>query len=1225
MAVIEPVSFALRDPAPPLPTGSLDAEAVPQATRSQPLPLVRILMPLVMVVAMLGMVAMMVLSSQGPPNPLMLMFPVMMLASMAMMFNPQSGNDPDESRRTYLRHLASLRTQALDNAQTQRRHGLHRHPAPEDLQAMVKSTRMWERAGDDEDAFEVRVGLGPAALATPINVAESGAAEDLDPVCAVSLRHTLAAVSTVADMPVALQLQAFRFLGLAGEGAREVARAIVLQLATFHGPETVGFRVIGQGWDWLKWLPHTRRPEAAQFTCLLVDDTPTTGIEPFIDDASIDCIIDIASRRTTALGIRAEQEGLFLLVDEALRVVTATGDEELGIPDKVNVETALTCARAMAECTRPETTASDTRVDFLSLLGFADVSEMSGPALWPGRAGSARLAVPIGLSPAQTPVMIDLKESAQGGMGPHGLCIGATGSGKSETLRTIVLALAATHSPEELNYVLVDFKGGATFLGCDHLPHTAAVITNLEDEAALVERMYDAISGEMNRRQELLREAGNFANVSEYTAAREQGRTDLAPLPALVIVVDEFSELLMQHPDFAELFVAVGRLGRSLHVHLLLASQRLEEGRLRGLDSHLSYRLGLKTFSAAESRQVLGVPDAYHLPSEPGAGYLKTDADAIARFQAFYVSGGITRRSTSTSTNTDVHRGIVEFTGWEEDISPGHAEDTYVDNSTTLLAEVVDATRAEAVARGQSAHQIWLPPLPPAIELSAVAADFHPHRDARSRDSRIHAPIGIIDRPYHQRQDLLMVDLTSGHLALCGGTQSGKSTAMRTIVASLAAAYSPDFLRFYVIDLGGGALSALQRLPHVAGVAGRHDAEKVRRIVDEVTGFINAHESRHTFLVVDGWHAIGTAGADFEDIAEAITKIAADGPSARVHVIISTPRWTTMRPAIRDLISERLELKLGEPMDSLFDRKKQQGLPSAPGRGITPAGEFFLCARTSNQDIAHIESTWSDIQPVPRLKMLPEQLSVSDLLSPEVDSSTRSEDGILWAVGGRDLDIQAWDTHRNFVVIGTSGVGKSSVLATLLQGIAAKSREEARIVLIDERRSHLGTIDESMLAAYSATSAATEKALRDCATTLKARLPGPEITPAQLAARSWWSGPDIYVVIDDLELISDMALAPLVELLPHARDIGLHVVVARKAGGIGRALFGQFLSQLRDTQPEVFVMDAARDEGTMFGIKPAAQPPGRGQLGIGGELVGLCQAALPQHAVTQEAVKVAEG
>ncbi|MCM3532586.1 FtsK/SpoIIIE domain-containing protein, partial [Cytobacillus oceanisediminis] len=156
--------------------------------------------------------------------------------------------------------------------------------------------------------------------------------------------------------------------------------------------------------------------------------------------------------------------------------------------------------------------------------------------------------VPIGIDTVGQPVTVDLKESAHGGMGPHGLCIGATGSGKSELLRTLVTALAATHSPDELNLVLVDFKGGATFLGCDRLPHTSAVITNLEEETTLVERMYDAISGEMNRRQELLRTAGNFANVSEYnasaTAVREHG-----PLPALVIVVDEFSELLGQHPD----------------------------------------------------------------------------------------------------------------------------------------------------------------------------------------------------------------------------------------------------------------------------------------------------------------------------------------------------------------------------------------------------------------------------------------------------------------------------------------------------------------------------------------------------------------------------------------------------------------------------------------------------------------------------------------------------
>src|SRR5207245_71758 len=163
-----------------------------------------------------------------------------------------------------------------------------------------------------------------------------------------------------------------------------------------------------------------------------------------------------------------------------------------------------------------------------------------------------------------------------------------TGSGKSELLRTLVLALALRHSSAVLNLVLVDFKGGATFLGLDELPHTSAVITNLENEGGLVGRMQDALQGELVRRQELLRSAGNYAPALEYERARGSG-TPLAPLPTLLVVVDEFSELLAAHREFMDLFIMIGRLGRSLGVHLLLASQRLDEGRTHQLESHLSY------------------------------------------------------------------------------------------------------------------------------------------------------------------------------------------------------------------------------------------------------------------------------------------------------------------------------------------------------------------------------------------------------------------------------------------------------------------------------------------------------------------------------------------------------------------------------------------------------------------------------------------------------------
>ena len=303
------------------------------------------------------------------------------------------------------------------------------------------------------------------------------------------------------------------------------------------------------------------------------------------------------------------------------------------------------------------------------------------------------------------------------------------------------------------------------------LPHTAAVITNLQDDLTLVDRMHDALAGEMNRRQELLRPAGNFANVREYERAREAG-APLDPLPSLVIVCDEFTEMLTQKPEFAELFVAIGRLGRSLSMHLLLASQRLEEGKLRGLDSHLSYRIGLKTFSAAESRAVLGVADAYELPSIPGSGYLKFDVSTLVRFKAAYVSGAYRRDTVARGPGVGV-RPPAAAVPQRSDRRAGDAgrarssrAEPVAPRPGGLEKSVLDVVVEKLQGRGMPAHEVWLPPLneSPSLDSMLPPLTAVPERglgpDGWGGNGRLIVPIGIVDRPYEQRRDQLLLDFS---------------------------------------------------------------------------------------------------------------------------------------------------------------------------------------------------------------------------------------------------------------------------------------------------------------------------------------------------------------------------------------------------------------------------------------------------------------------------------
>ncbi|MFI1915114.1 type VII secretion protein EccCa [Nocardia sp. NPDC020380] len=1324
-----------RRETPRSPGGEVTLQPPPEIPRAVPANLFTKLMPLVMVVAMLGMVVLMFTSGSGiATNPMSLMFPVMMVFSMIGMYAGQGGKgqkagEADEDRKDYLRYLDQVRRDVEVTAQQQRAAIEWSHPEPGLVWMLAGTSRMWERRPGDKDFCHARIGLGSQRLATRLVAPETGPVEELEPIAAVSLRRFVRTHSTVPELPTAIAVKGFASIQLTGDRAqaREMTRAMLLQLAMFQGPDQVLVAVVcgpdtAREWEWVKWLPHTQHPESQDGvgTERMVYGSirqAHAGLQPLLynrvrysrnqpPDPNLVQIVLVVDgglleaeedplRETGFEGVTvvdlcgyaprlAASRGIQMVVEDGEcsgRGATGVMERFAGI-DRISVGEAEQAARRLAPyraATQRAAEATGEAGEVIStwnqLLGLGDIGSFTPETAWQPRYGRERLRVPFGVGADGLPVVLDIKEAAEGGMGPHGLCIGATGSGKSEFLRTLVLSLIATHSPDQLNFVLVDFKGGATFLGLEGVAHVAAIITNLEEEADLVDRMRDALAGEMNRRQELLRAAGNFANVSEYEKARAAG-ADLDPMPALFVVLDEFSELLSQHPDFAELFTMIGRLGRSLHVHLLLASQRLEEGRLKGLESHLSYRIGLKTFSANESRQVLGVPDAYNLPGNPGGGYLKSDSGEIQRFQSAYVSGPYIGGGSQGDTAVSTRRGDIDATA--RPFTANHVGFRASDHiPAPELPELVEAQPdtdqisnlqmlvSRVRGHGRPAHEIWLPPLDEAptldqlIPRSVLTGDWNPVATLR-------APIGIVDRPYDQRRDPLIVDLSGsrGNVAVVGGPQSGKSTALRTLVMAMSLTHTAEQVQFYCLDFGGGTMVGLEGLPQVGAVAGRMEGDKVRRTVAETVSIVRQREARFrqlgvesmpefrrlraadpatapavmgvhedpfgdVFLVIDGY---GIFRQEFELLEQTVMNLAVQGLSYGVHVVIALNRWAEARPALKDQIGTRVELRLGDPMDSDLGRKFAAQVPMGrPGRGMTAECLHLLTAvpridsdpdpATLGIGVAQAVSAIAQAvpgRPAPRVRMLPERLPREELLRLCDDWPTHLEAGkcLRFPLGINESELAPvfldFASSPHCVVIGDSESGKTTLLRSLVESIcAANTPDQARIILGDYRRTMLGTVPEGYLAGYGTTAPQFTQQMADLAAYVTQRLPGPDVTPQQLKDRSWWSGPEIYVIVDDYDLVATASGNPmhaLVDHLAHARDLGFHVIIARRSGGAGRAMYEATLNRMKELNAASLVMSCSRDEGILFGTtRPSLMPPGRGTYGTraGEDLIQL--------------------
>lgn len=1314
-----------RLPGPPAAKGTIVIEPPPELPRVVPPSLLRRALPFLIVMLIVGMIVAMVATGMRLISPQTLFFPFVLLLAATALYrgtdNKMRTEEVDAERADYLRYLSAVRDNVRAAAAAQRAALLWSHPAPAALATVAGTRRQWERDPHDCDFLILRAGLHTVALDTALRVKDAADEIDLEPVSHSALRALLDAQQSVRDAPRGIDLKTVSHITVIGERAeaRAALRSWLAQAVIWHDSASLGVSLAAPDldspdWAWLKWLPHTdaggrldgcgparllapstdeliaaigpelanRQPfgadtaEPNRHLIIVIDDPAQPLLHPVVTDGrSSVTVIEIAAPGTRPRpGRYADPEQPILRVaDGAISRWNGEGWQPyVTRADQMTQSEAAHLARALARWDanpihRGLRTAANRGATFTTLLGIPDASALDVPDLWAPRPREDELRVPIGVTATGEPLYFDLKDEAEGGMGPHGLMIGMTGSGKSQTLMSILLALLTTHSAERLIVIYVDFKGEA---GADifrHFPQVVAVISNMAEKKSLADRFADTLRGEVARRENLLRDTGRqvqgsaFNSVAEYEAARpaaEAAGIELPALPTLFVVADEFTLMLAEHPEYADLFDYVARKGRSFRIHLLFASQTLDIGRIKDIDKNTSYRIALKVASAATSRHIIGVEDAYHLESgreHKGVGFLvPAPGAAPVKFRSTYVDGIYDPPQPISSYLVPAAPEPVLFTAAPVPLTEDLVVLPHEEREPAGPARKLIATIGDQLARyGPKAPALWLPPLDEPIPLSGLLQDGAiPARQWRW-------PLGEIDRPFQMRRDPLAFDANSaaGNMVIHGGAKSGKSTALTTFILSAAELHSPHEVTFYCLDYGGGHLRALAELAHVGSVASPLEPERIRRTFGELAQLLRARQQGarpdsgqpdgyrdgygEVFLVIDNLYAFGRDNTDQfntrNPLLGAVTELANTGLAYGIHVVVTTPNWMDVPLAMRDGLGLRLELRLPDPRDSNVRlsgslRRPAETVPhDQPGRGLTMAGEHFLFAEPDLTRISPLNARYPD-QHAPPVRLLPANLD-------PVAVAPVHRGGERVVLGQREADLEPvvhdFAQHPLLMVFGDNRSGKTTLLRHLIRSIRDNATADDVAFTVFDRRVHL--VDEPLFDdnEYTANIDRVTPAVMGLAALLGARRPPAGVPAADLA--TWREQGEIrslpvhYLIVDDVDQIPDgPALSgpyagqrpwtPLLSLLSEAGDLGLRVVVTGRAAGSAHGLMtNPLLRRMGDLQAHVLMLSGnPADGGKIRGHRFARLPAGRAVLlgdgdGDGAEHIQLVNPFIHAH------------
>lgn len=765
--------------------------------------------------------------------------------------------------------------------------------------------RLYERTPDDEDFLFVRVGSGPRDAICPISIHHEEYRTVDDPLMEwpeqVEVKY-----HTLPQAPVLLDLRKHISIGILGsvQAQYELVKLMTIDLCVRHSYLDLKLCYFlpekdAEAWSWVRWLRHvndrkipmrtiacnadsyknlsellykefserdararTAHSEVVQlphYVIFVLDsyDLMHHPLSKFFNSDNRFGVTFIFC--STARELLPKCQVLVDLSGETAQITEASNGNIVipFVPARVTDSQAARAAVKLASVSVDEVNLSSrlTRnITLYHLLKIFSADDLDLASRWNSSQVYKSMAAPLGVNAKGDLVYLDLHEKADG---PHGLVAGTTGSGKSEILQTYILSMSVLFHPYDVSFVIIDFKGGGMVNQFRDLPHLIGSITDIDGRE--INRSLLSIRAELNKRKELFAEAG-VNHIDQYIKKYKKGELTV-PLPHLILIVDEFAELKSEQPDFMKELISTARVGRSLGVHLILATQKPAGVVDAQIWSNSRFRLCLKVATPEDSKEMLKTPLAAEI-REPGRAYLQVGNNEIFElFQSAY--SGASADSEITTGQRSYQINQIDLAGVRTCLYKVNAKQTRRSDQTQLQEMVSTLHRYCEDHHIPKLPGICLPPLHDQYALPP----FQPA--VPSEPTWIE--LGILDDPERQSQTPVRINLTAQNLMIVGAAQFGKSNLLQVILLQLVQQYSPACLWFYIIDFASLALSSFEKLPHVGGVVHADQDEKLRNLMKLLNEESEKRKKRLAEIGFTSFSAYREAG--YEDMAQIVVII----------------------------------------------------------------------------------------------------------------------------------------------------------------------------------------------------------------------------------------------------------------------------------------------------------------------------------------------------------------